>query len=226
MDGNGRWAEKLGKSRVYGHRAGHTAVLKTVRHALKREIKSLTLFAFSSENWRRPEREIKALMVLFYQAIKQNRHLFLKHQIRFQVIGDKSRFSQKLQQAIQELESKTENYQAMTLNIAANYGSKWDIVQATKRITALVKNHALDPDKITEDLFSKHLCLSEQKPVDLLIRTGGEQRISNYLLWQSAYAELYFVDTFWPQFNKKAFDDAITEFCLRTRKFGGLVDDK
>lgn len=226
MDGNGRWAKQLGKSRSYGHRAGHTAVLKTVRYAVKRGVKSLTLYAFSSENWLRPENEVNALMLLFQQAIKRNRKLFLKHDIRFQVIGDVSRFSDKLQKAIQKLEDETANHATMTLNIAANYGSKWDIVQAAQQLAQQVKDDKIQVNDIDEQRFNQQLMLADQAPVDLLIRTGGEQRISNYLLWQCAYAEFYFTPTFWPEFDESALDAAIAEFQRRTRRFGGVLDDE
>lgn len=222
MDGNGRWANALGKPRTFGHRAGHTAVLKSVRHAVKRGVKSLTLYAFSSENWQRPESEVKALMLLFQQAIKRNRRLFMKHHIRFKVIGDVSQFSDKLQTAIQQLENETADHTAMTVNIAANYGSKWDIVQAARRLATQVKAGTIDISDIDEQRFNQQLMLADQAPVDLLIRTGGEQRISNYLLWQCAYAEFYFTPTFWPEFDEIAFDAAIAEFQRRTRRFGGL----
>lgn len=226
MDGNGRWAQQQGKSRSYGHRAGHTTVLKIVRHAAKLGIKSLTLYAFSSENWLRPENEVKALMLLFSQAMKRNRRLFLKHNIRFHVIGDTTRFSDKLQREIHALEADTAANADMTLNIAANYGAKWDIVQASKQLAAQVANGDIAVEDIDETRFNQHLCLAEQSPVDLLIRTGGELRISNYLLWQCAYAEFYFTPTFWPLFDEVAFDDAIAEFQCRTRRFGQLDSEK
>lgn len=223
MDGNGRWAKAQGKSRTYGHRAGHRAVLKTVRHAIAVGVSSLTLYAFSSENWLRPKSEVKALMLLFSQAIKRNRRLFMQHNIRFCVIGDKSRFSKKLQNEIQALEAETAHHTAMTVNIAANYGGKWDIVQAAKQLAEQVQSQQISVDDIDEARFSQSLMLAEQAPVDLLIRTGGEQRISNYLLWQSAYAEFYFTDMFWPAFDEQAFDAAIHEFQRRTRRFGGVL---
>lgn len=224
MDGNGRWAQQLGRSRPYGHRAGHTAVLKTVQQAVKRQIASLTLFAFSSENWQRPQTEVSALMILFHQAIKRNRRLFTKHNIRFQVIGDTAQFSEKLQQAIKQLEAETADNTAMCLNIAANYGSKWDIVQATKQLAKQVENKQLNPDDITEQDVQRHLVLADQPPVDLLIRTGGEQRISNYLLWQCAYAEFYFTPVFWPAFDEQHFDTALSAYHQRVRRFGSVPE--
>lgn len=224
MDGNGRWAKQLGKPRTYGHRAGHTTVLKIVRHAVSKGIQSLTLYAFSSENWSRPSSEVNALMLLFSQAIKRNRKLFMKHGIRFCVIGDKSGFSNKLQREITQLEADTAQHTTMTVNIAANYGAKWDIVQAAQQLADQVQQGNLTVSDITEVRFTQHLMLADQAPVDLLIRTGGEQRISNYLLWQCAYAEFYFTPTFWPDFDETAFDDAINEFQHRTRRFGGVLE--
>ncbi len=222
MDGNGRWAKQHGKMRTYGHRVGHTAVLKVVRHAAKLGVQSLTLYAFSSENWSRPESEVKSLMILFHQAIKRNRRLFMKHHIRFKVIGDKTRFSTKLQQAIQQLEDETAHHQGLTLNIAANYGAKWDIVRATQRLATQVQAGEITVDDIDETRMNEQLCLAEQSEVDLLIRTGGELRISNYLLWQCAYAEFYFTPIFWPEFDENALDDAIAEFQRRVRRFGNI----
>ncbi len=184
----------------------------------------MTLYAFSSENWNRPHSEVQALMGLFYQAIKRNRRLFLKNNIVFNVIGNTQPFSPKLQAAIQSLEAETAGNTGMRLNIAANYGGKWDIVQASKKLAEQVRDNKVCIDDITENLFNQHLCLADQEPVDLLIRTGGEQRVSNYLLWQIAYAELYFTDVFWPQFDEQALDDAVREFNRRTRRFGGVVD--
>ncbi len=222
MDGNGRWAQQQGKSRAYGHRAGHTAVLRTVRHCAKIGIQSLTLYAFSSENWLRPKNEVNALMLLFRQAIKRNRNLFVKHNIRFQVIGDTTKFSDKLQNDISKLTTETAEHTQLTLNIAANYGGKWDIVQAARRLAKQVKQTEIAIEDIDEARFNQQLMLADQAPVDLLIRTGGEQRISNYLLWQCAYAEFYFIDTYWPAFDEPALDTAIAEFSRRTRRFGGL----
>lgn len=223
MDGNGRWAEQQGKSRNYGHRAGHTAVLKTVRHAAKVGVASLTLYAFSSENWSRPTAEVNALMLLFSQAIKRNRRLFIKHNIRFCVIGDKTAFPDKLQREISALENKTALHTGLVVNIAANYGAKWDIVRASKRLAHQVSCGEIAVDDIDESRFNAQLCLAEQGDVDLLIRTGGELRISNYLLWQCAYAEFYFTPLFWPQFDEAALDAAIADYQRRTRRFGGVL---
>ncbi len=222
MDGNGRWAQQLGKSRTYGHRAGHTALLKVVRHAAKIGVSSLTVYAFSSENWQRPDTEVKALMVLFSQAIKRNRRLFLKHGIRFNVIGDKSAFSDKLQHEILQLETETAKNDGLTVNIAANYGAKWDIVEACKALARQVQAEEITASDIDEKRLSEQLCLAEQGDVDLLIRTGGELRISNYLLWQCAYAEFYFTSIFWPEFDERALDAAISEYQRRSRRFGNI----
>ncbi len=221
MDGNGRWAESKGKSRFFGHRAGHSAALKTVAHCAKVGVSSLTLYAFSSENWNRPKKEVNALMMLFSQAIKRNRKLLKKHKIKFNVIGDITKFSSKLQKEIIDLEAETKDYTKMTLNIAANYGGKWDIVNACKQIVA----KGITKDDITEELFAKYLSMAEQKEVDLLIRTGGEQRVSNYLLWQIAYSEFYFIDRFWPDIKENDIDEAIQVFSKRVRRFGALTEE-
>ncbi len=222
MDGNGRWATERGKPRIYGHRAGHTAVLRTVKACAELGIPSLTLFAFSSENWRRPSTEVNALIQLFSQAIRRNRRLFNKHSIRFNVIGDTSVFPEKLQQQIADLTEKTKHHQTMTLNIAANYGGKWDMLQAAKKLHQEIAAKSLCIDECGEAELEKHLSFAEQADVDLLIRTGGEQRISNFILWQAAYAEFYFTDRFWPDFDEKALHQCLDNFAHRVRRFGGL----
>lgn len=222
MDGNGRWAADKNKPRFYGHRAGHTAVLRTVTACAKLGISSLTLFAFSSENWRRPTSEVDALMLLFSQAIRRNRRLFLKHNIRFKVIGDTEVFPQKLQQQIITLEDKTKDHQGLTLNIAANYGGKWDMLQAALKLNNAIAAQTISRDTVNEDSLAQFLSFAEQPDVDLLIRTGGEQRISNFILWQAAYAELCFLDTYWPDFNEQRLEDCINIFSQRVRRFGGL----
>lgn len=222
MDGNGRWAKEKKKPRFYGHRAGHTAVLRTVKACVQLGVSSLTLFAFSSENWCRPQTEIDALMLLFSQAIRRNRRLFEKHSIRFNVIGDTTVFSLKLQQQIHDLQERTKNNQAMTLNIAANYGGKWDVLQAALKLNQAIVREDINVNDIDEAQLAKYLSFAEQPDVDLLIRTGGEQRISNFILWQAAYAELCFIKTHWPDFNEQSLRQCIDIFNSRTRRFGGL----
>lgn len=221
MDGNGRWAKQQGKMRVFGHTNGVKAVRKSVSYARQIGVQSLTLYAFSSENWNRPEAEVSALMTLFMQALDHEVKKLHKNNIKLLILGDKSKFSEKLQEKITKAEKLTENNTALTVNIAANYGGCWDIVQATKYLANQVKSGELTIDQINAELFQKSLVTKEQAPVDLLIRTSGEQRISNFLLWQIAYAELYFTDVLWPDFNEEEFNRAVFAFQQRERRFGG-----
>lgn len=221
MDGNGRWAKQQGKMRVFGHTNGVKAVRKSVSYARQIGVQSLTLYAFSSENWNRPEAEVSALMTLFMQALDHEVKKLHKNNIKLLILGDKSKFSEKLQEKITKAEKLTENNTALTVNIAANYGGCWDIVQATKHLANQVKSGELTIDQINEELFQKSLVTKDQAPVDLLIRTSGEQRISNFLLWQIAYAELYFTDVLWPDFNEEEFNRAVFAFQQRERRFGG-----
>ncbi|MCW9710053.1 polyprenyl diphosphate synthase [Avibacterium sp. 21-586] len=225
MDGNGRWAKQQGKMRIFGHKNGVMAVRQAVSYARKIGINVLTLYAFSSENWTRPESEVSALMTLFMQALDLEVKKLHKNNIRLNIIGDKSRFSEKLQQKIEKAEKLTENNTALILNIAANYGGYWDIVQATKQLAALVKNDLLTLDEITAERFQQHLVTQDQPMVDLLIRTSGEQRVSNFLLWQIAYAEFYFSDVLWPDFNEQEFNQAILAYQQRNRRFGGAEQE-
>ncbi|MFZ7306154.1 polyprenyl diphosphate synthase [Avibacterium avium] len=225
MDGNGRWAKQQGKMRIFGHKNGVAAVRQAVSYARKIGVNVLTLYAFSSENWTRPESEVSALMTLFMQALDLEVKKLHKNNIRLNIIGDKSRFSEKLQQKIEKAEKLTENNTALTLNIAANYGGYWDIVQATKQLATLVKNEQLTLDEITAERFQQHLVTQDQPMVDLLIRTSGEQRVSNFLLWQIAYAEFYFSDVLWPDFNEQEFNQAILAYQQRNRRFGGAEQE-
>ncbi len=220
MDGNGRWAKQKGKMRVFGHTNGVAAVRKSVAYAREIGVQSLTLYAFSSENWKRPETEVSSLMSLFMQALEREAKKLHKNNIRLKIIGDVSAFSEKLQEKIRNVEKLTENNNALILNIAANYGGCWDIVQASQKLAEKVKLGQLQPDQIDEALFQSYLSTEQQVPVDLLIRTSGEQRISNFLLWQCAYAEFYFTDILWPDFDKVAFNQAIFVYQQRNRRFG------
>lgn len=222
MDGNGRWAKQQGKMRVFGHTNGVKAVRRSVSYARQIGVQSLTLYAFSSENWNRPEDEVSALMNLFMQALDLEVKKLHKNNIRLKVIGDKSKFSDKLQAKIEKAEKLTENNTALILNVAANYGGCWDIVQATQQLAREVKSGLLDPEQINAELFQQKLVTEQQSPVDLLIRTSGEQRISNFLLWQIAYAELYFSDVLWPDFDEEEFSRAVFAFQQRERRFGGV----
>ncbi|MGN0915079.1 MAG: polyprenyl diphosphate synthase [Succinivibrio sp.] len=218
MDGNGRWAVSRGKPRVSGHREGANAVRRVIAESARLGVKELTLFAFSSENWKRPALEVNALMTLFVQAIKSESKNLLTNGIKTRIVGDKSRFPTLLQEQIAKVEKLTENCQVMTLNIAANYGGRWDILQAVQSIVKGYSEGKINNNELNEDSISQRLAV--QTDVDLMIRTGGEKRISNFLLWQCAYAELYFSDTLWPDYDRNDLLEAIRFFNSRERRFG------
>ncbi len=220
MDGNGRWAEHRSLPRFSGHRAGVEALRSILQMSGELGIQSLTLFAFSSENWRRPKKEVGLLMDLFMNALGREVKKLHETGVRLRVIGDLSAFPAKLQQRIKESMRLTEGNIGLQVNIAANYGGKWDITQATQKIAELVSNGEIDSDDITEDLLNDHLSMSDQPEPDLFIRTGGEQRISNFLIWQLAYSELYFTRVLWPDFDRDEYAKAITSFAMRQRRFG------
>ncbi|WP_284443386.1 polyprenyl diphosphate synthase [Buchnera aphidicola] len=222
MDGNGRWANKKGKMRIFGHKEGFKAVKEAIRFSIINDLKILTLYAFSSENWNRPLFEIKSLMELFSYALESEIKNLKKYNIRFKVIGDITYFNKKLQNSIHNVEQMTSNNSGLILNIAANYGGRWDIVQSIKKIIHKVQRGILNVNNIKEKTFSEYLSTSKLLPVDLVIRTGGEKRISNFLLWQIAYSELYFTDVLWPDFNHYVFQQAIDAFISRERRFGGF----
>ena len=218
MDGNGRWAEERGLSRVKGHQEGANAVRRTVEAAAKLGIRSLTLFAFSSENWKRPQYEVSALMELFAFSLKKETSQLHKNNIKAKVIGDISRFSSSLQKSIKNLEEVTQHNTGLELNIAANYGGRWDILEASKKIYARIFSGEITQNDVNEEYFSKQLSLPTD--IDLLIRTGGEQRISNFLLWQCAYSEFYVTNLLWPDFDENELKKAIAFFSGRERRFG------
>ncbi|MDX1304040.1 isoprenyl transferase [Photobacterium sp.] len=220
MDGNGRWAKAKGKTRVFGHKAGVDAVRKTVSTANRLGVKALTLFAFSSENWRRPEDEVSLLMQLFMTVLGREVKRLHKNNIQLRVIGDKSRFSRRLQDKILASETLTASNTGLVLNIAANYGGQWDILQATKRLAQQVAEHNLTVEDITEEMMAAGMSTADLPDVDLMIRTSGECRISNFMLWQAAYAELYFTEQLWPDFDEDSFANAIAWFVSRERRFG------
>ena len=220
MDGNGRWAKQKGKIRTFGHKAGVKAVKASVSYAIKHDITVLTLFAFSSENWNRPSEEVGVLMELFRLVLNSEVKKLHKNNVRLRVIGDTGRFDSKLFDKITKAEALTANNTGLTLNIAANYGGKWDIVNAARILCAQVKKGELELDDINETVFHSHTSANDLPEVDLLIRTGGEQRISNFLLWQIAYAELYFTEVFWPDFNEDVFHQAVANFSERQRRYG------
>lgn len=221
MDGNGRWAKQQGKLRIFGHQNAVKAVRSAVNFAAKHGIKVLTLYAFSSENWNRPETEVSALMSLFMKVLNSEVKKLHKNNIRLKILGDVSRFNTSLQEKIQSSEALTANNSGLILNIAANYGGYWDITQAAQKLAAQVKNNELSVHDITPERFQYALVTEDQPQVDLLIRTSGEQRISNFLLWQIAYAELFFTPVLWPDFNEETFSQAIVAFQGRERRFGG-----
>ena len=220
MDGNGRWAKKKGKIRTFGHKAGVKAVRAAVSYALKNGVKVLTLFAFSSENWNRPSEEIGVLIELFKMVLGSEVKKLHKNNVRLNIIGDTSRFDSKLVSRISEAQTLTEKNDSLVLNIAANYGGRWDIVNAAKELIKQVQVGQINVADIDEDTFTRYTCTANLPSVVLLIRTGGEQRVSNFLLWQIAYAELYFSEDFWPDFNEAVFQAAVDAFNERNRRFG------
>lgn len=221
MDGNGRWAKQLGKMRVYGHKEGASAVRRAVTFAVNNGIEALTLYAFSSENWSRPAQEVSALMELFVLALDKEVKGLHKNNVRLKIIGDIDRFNRKLKDKIHKSEQLTKNNSGLCLNIAANYGGRWDITEAARCLAVEVKAGTLAVENINEQLLSQYICLHDLAPVDLVIRTGGEHRISNFLLWQIAYAELYFTEVLWPDFDELVFAEALNAFVQRERRFGG-----
>jgi undecaprenyl diphosphate synthase len=221
MDGNGRWAQQRFLPRAVGHHAGVKSVRKIVEYCVANpDIEVLSLFAFSSENWRRPESEVTVLMSLFLKTLQSEIDKLHKNNIRLRFIGDRSAFDKKLQQKMTEGEEKTQNNTALTLVIAANYGGRWDMTEACKIIAQRVASGELSACKIDEALIDKHLSMADLPEPDLFIRTGGEQRVSNFMLWQLAYTEFYFTPILWPDFDKSSLQDAISNFKSRQRRFG------
>ena len=220
MDGNGRWAKKKGKIRTFGHRAGVESVRAAVRFARQSNIQVLTLFAFSSENWKRPEEEVSVLMDLFNLVLNKEAKRLNKNGVRLQVLGDLSRFDDKLVSKIRKAEEMTSENTDLVLNIAANYGGRWDILHAAKQMAQDIAAGHVAVDNIDETGFDQYMSTQGLPELDLLIRTGGEHRISNFLLWQCAYAELYFTDVLWPDFDEEAFYLAVKDFSERQRRFG------
>jgi undecaprenyl diphosphate synthase len=220
MDGNGRWAQRRHLPRHAGHRAGARAVRATVEGCARRGIEALTLFAFSSENWRRPPEEVTRLMELFVESIDKEVGQLHEHQIRVRFIGDCSRLRAGLPEKIAAAEALTTANTRMTLYVAVSYGGRWDLVEAARRLAARVAAGQLEPQAIDEGLFAGELQLAGAPEPDLFIRTGGEQRISNFLLWHLAYSELYFCDTLWPDFDDAALEAALSFYAGRERRFG------
>jgi len=224
MDGNGRWAQQRGLPRAAGHQAGFKATQEIVECCGRRKIEALTLFAFSSENWNRPAAEVSRLLDLFLGALKSEVGKLDENNVRVQFIGERNAFSTKLQNEMERAEKLTLHNTGLKLAVAVNYGGRWDIVNACKQLTSQVISGDLDVEQITPDVFTKQVSLPDCGEPDLFIRTGGEKRISNYLLWQLAYTELYFCDVLWPDFNDETLVQALEFFHSRERRFGRTGD--
>ena len=220
MDGNGRWAEQRRRPRLIGHRAGARAVNLCVEYCLARGVEALTLFAFSSENWGRPQDEVSGLMKLFTGTLDREADELHRRGIRLRFIGDAARFSDDIRRRMQAAEALTAGNTRMTLTIAASYGGRQDIVEAARVLARQVAAGGLAPDAIDEALFDRHVALSDLPAPDLLIRTGGDQRISNFLLWQAAYTELWFTPRLWPELDDATLQDAFDDYARRQRRFG------
>ncbi len=220
MDGNNRFAKKNQMQKGEGHRSGKDVLDPIVEHCRKKHIQALTVFAFSSENWNRPQFEVDLLMQLLETTIHEQLPRMEKFNIALRFIGDRSRLSPHLRELMLHAEQRTANFNSMTLTIAISYGGMWDMAQAAKQIAADVVAHKIDIKQIDTQLFGQYVSLADLPPVDLLIRTGGDFRLSNFLLWQAAYAELYFTQTLWPEFSIEEFDDALAVFGGRERRFG------
>ena len=224
MDGNGRWANAHGLTRVAGHKRGVDAVRGLIKSCIEHEIPYLSIFAFSSENWNRPESEVNALMELLGQALETQTKKLNENGVRLRLLGDLTRLSEPLQKLADEAQTSTANNTKLVLNAAINYGGRWDITQACKHLAQQVADGKLSPEDITEEKIQSYISTSDVPDPDLFIRTSGEYRISNFLLWQSAYSEFYFTDILWPDFDGDAFTDAILKYRRRDRRFGNAFD--
>jgi undecaprenyl diphosphate synthase len=220
MDGNGRWAKGKGMSRIFGHKHALTAVRESIETAAEIGVEAISLYAFSTENWSRPKMEVDALMKLLIQSLKKELPTFQKNEVKVNAIGNIESLPEKAQKTLEDVRELTKNNTRITLTLALSYGSREEIVNAIKNISKKVVNKALDLEKIDENTINNHLYTFNLPDVDLMIRTSGEQRISNFLLWQMAYAELYFTDILWPDFRQEHFYDAIIEYQNRERRFG------
>jgi undecaprenyl diphosphate synthase len=225
MDGNGRWAKKRGRPRSLGHQAGLKALRRIVEHCGRCGVAELTVFAFSSENWNRPKTEVSRLMDLFMRALEKETRELHENGVRLRFIGELSAFAPAIQQSIQNAVSTTGGNQRMKLNVAVNYGGRWDITQAARKLAQACEDGRMHARDIDEAALAGHLMLADSPPPDLFIRTGGEMRISNFLLWQSAYTEFYFSPVLWPDFSPECLDAAIADFASRERRFG-LVSEQ
>ncbi len=220
MDGNGRWAKARHLPRTAGHKKGVDATRRAVEYCSNAGVEVLTVFAFSSENWRRPESEVSTLMELFFSSLRREARRMEEKNIRMRIIGDRSRFPRKLQQEMAATEAVTEHCDGMLFQIAANYGGRADLMFAMRRIGRKLLDGELTPEQIDEEVISAHTFTAGLPDPDLFIRTGGERRISNFLLWQIAYCELYFTDVLWPDFDAACLDEAFSDFAARERRFG------
>ncbi len=220
MDGNGRWAKARFMPRLFGHKRGVEAARKVIRACSDAGVECLTLFAFSSENWKRPQEEVNGLMALFMSVLERETPSMLRHQIRLRFIGERSGFPEQLQAKIYQVEQETCHCTGLTLLIAANYGGRWDIMQAVRRLLEQTQTEGLDIADLSEAHLTQALSTAGLPEPDLFIRTGGEQRISNFLLWQLAYAELYFTDKLWPEFDEEGLQQAFAAYASRERRFG------
>ncbi|MFC6632208.1 polyprenyl diphosphate synthase [Microbulbifer taiwanensis] len=225
MDGNGRWAARRGLPPSAGHKAGVERIRDLLSACRDRGIEALTLFAFSSENWQRPPKEVELLMSLFHSYLRKEARRMREEGVRLRVIGRRDRFSPRLQRAIEEAEEITREGGRGDLVIAADYGGQWDIAQAARALAEEVAAGVRSPESITEKVLGEYMQLADLPPVDLLVRSSGEQRISNFILWQAAYSEFYFTDTLWPDFDEGALDAAIATYRQRDRRFGGRSED-
>lgn len=222
MDGNGRWAMRRGKPRSYGHQAGSEALKRTIEAVFRRDIPILTVFAFSCENWNRPRSEVRKLLDLFLKALNKDVRELDEHGVRINFIGDRSVFSKPIREGMSQAERRTRENKRLQLNVAVNYSGRSDIVDAARRIAAEAATGSIAADELTEERLQRELTLAHLPPPDLFIRTGGEKRLSNFLLWHIAYTELFFSEVLWPDFGADALDEALIDFSGRERRFGGL----
>lgn len=222
MDGNGRWAEKRGLPRTAGHKAGAETLKKIIAYAQKKGIEIITLYAFSSENWKRPPAEVQTLMNLFRTYLKNDVNELMKKGIRVSFIGEREKFDADLVEQMNRLERQTADFKGFHVVLALSYGARNDIINAARQLAAKAARGQLKPQEIDESFFSAHLSTADLPAPDFIIRTGGEERLSNFLLWEAAYAELYFTPVFWPDFNEEELDKALESYAKRERRFGGL----
>ncbi|MBQ8108384.1 MAG: isoprenyl transferase [Ruminococcus sp.] len=221
MDGNGRWAKKRGLPRKFGHREGAKNFRTITKHAKAVGVEYLTYYAFSTENWKRPKDEVDSIMELFEKYLDEVKD-FIEENIRIRFIGDRTMLTQTLRDKMLDVEETSKDFDAMTLILAINYGGRDEICHSVRELAQLVKQGQLEPEDITQDMIEQHLYTQEIPPLDLVIRPSGEQRLSNFMIWQAAYAEFYYSNILWPDFKNDDFDQAIIEFCKRNRRFGGV----